>query len=309
MVRYILVVSTFSIYSLLSAQELSESAIYERCYAQLVSDRVAEDSLLNQVRSGQINGSEACVRLLDKARLRNNGRLQSEDDLVARRVLRNINNFHASWFTNRVFEDGGNCRRRTTYGLYDFTEPAMHITRTMFRNNTPFSEILTGNRSFRAIRTDMNPNLSPISNSALNAKDNLSYGLRVSNNGSPFYRRLSSVVNFTYAPQGELLGIENAPNDIVAPRTAKRNRSLNLYHSFGGGIIGTQTFLLLNVRESSSFKSDGGFHMARNWSQAILTDLLCRDIPAVREGDATPFVRANSSVNFRNSSRDRKSVV
>lgn len=65
----------------------------------------------------------------------------------------------------------------------------------------------------------------------------------------------------------------------------------------GGGLIGTQEYLMLNFGWSYHFKADGLVAMPRRWSQNVLRDFLCRSVPVVRESDARPFVLPGSETD------------
>lgn len=288
-----------------ASRSLSSTQIYERCYSQFVRNVLPDnDSLLIQVRNQKLHPVDACIQLLEKANIQSNGRIANTNDTVAKAILKTMNDFHFSWFTNRSNLGSGSnaCRLNVTNSIYDNTEPALHISRTLFNNQAKYSEILTHPHSIRAIRTNANPDGSPMSSIAGYAKANFTYGRSTLSNNHYTHKNVPAGV-ISYIPRGELLGFTNSPN-ITIPGTSNRQTTpVNLNASLGGGIIGTQVFLQMNIREPNNFRADGGFHMARNWSQAVLTDLLCRDIPAVREGDASPFVRPNSNVNFRGSAR------
>ena len=69
--------------------------------------------------------------------------------------------------------------------------------------------------------------------------------------------------------------------------------------SFGGGILGTIPYLLLNSGRDLLEKTNGGLKQHRRWSKAVFSDLFCRDIPVVRSADAVPKVQSTSAVPFR----------
>lgn len=67
--------------------------------------------------------------------------------------------------------------------------------------------------------------------------------------------------------------------------------------SSGSGLIGTQEYLMLNFAWDREFKADGLINMPRRWAQSVFKDLLCRDLPVVRESDSTHFVVDTSLLN------------
>jgi len=134
---------------------------------------------------------------------------------------------------------------------------------------------------------------------------------------------------FRFAPIGDITGVSYSDpsvqmltgfpgvsvlNDRV---TGISNSNISVHETHGGGLLGDPIFLLLNAGREVVHISDGALHMYRRWAKVILTDLLCRDLPAVRNGDGQPFVQINSSIPFRSaescmqchSSMDRMAAV
>jgi hypothetical protein len=59
------------------------------------------------------------------------------------------------------------------------------------------------------------------------------------------------------------------------------------------GLIGTREYLMLNVGHDYDFVSDGALKTFRRWGKNVLSDLLCRDVPALRASDVKDFVVAS----------------
>jgi hypothetical protein len=53
----------------------------------------------------------------------------------------------------------------------------------------------------------------------------------------------------------------------------------------GAGLIGTREYLMLNIGHDFNFKSDGGIGVNRRWAKNVMSDLLCRDVPLLRQED------------------------
>lgn len=74
--------------------------------------------------------------------------------------------------------------------------------------------------------------------------------------------------------------------------------------TLGSGLIGTQEYLMLNFGWDREFKADGLINLPRRWAQSIFKDLLCRDLPVVRETDSIHFI-----VNTANLTTTQKNEV
>ncbi len=83
------------------------------------------------------------------------------------------------------------------------------------------------------------------------------------------------------------------PNSITTPSSVK------IHKSYGSGIIGTVPYFVLNNGRNDSFKADGVVNVARRWSKNVLRDVLCRELPVLRNEDVTAFVQPTSSTPFR----------
>jgi hypothetical protein len=169
---------------------------------------------------------------------------------------------------------------------WDATAPALYYDQSLFSPGTPASSALLGTANLRAVRTG-----SPNGPAAVT-------GATVG--GAP----TGTAYIFTrpqFAPVGPLLGLQvtdSLPTDYPAVNDVSGGTAYYGAH-FGGGILGSTPFLLLNVNENVAFKSDGGVAMPRKWSRAVFTDLLCRDLPVARSNDVSQFVDSSSAVPFR----------
>ncbi|MEK6774407.1 MAG: hypothetical protein AABY64_10725 [Bdellovibrionota bacterium] len=287
-----------------SQQPLSELALFNRCYAHLTQKALPlKHALKNQIKSGSMTALNACMQILDSARLiesgGNEGKLIS-DTSESRDVLLSLNDFHRTWFTNdhivkaiSYLEDFNG----QPY-VHDEAEAGLHVTRVLLTNSAKFSEIVTGNSAMEALRTngpslyDQNAPELPINKKMVTWSSNESTAVRVP-------------LNPPLVQTGELVGIRKLSlnptkqNFVSTARNGtevggkyfKTPGSIRMNQAFGGGIIGTQSYLLLNLGRPNEKASDGGLVMNRRWSKTVLSDLLCRDLPAVRLSDATPLVQ------------------
>lgn len=71
--------------------------------------------------------------------------------------------------------------------------------------------------------------------------------------------------------------------------------NFNAFH--GAGALGTQAYLIGNLGGYGN--QDGGTHVRRRWSKNVLSDFLCRDLPALKSSDVSSEVFPDSEVSFR----------
>lgn len=277
-------------------RSLSESALFERCYAQITGVAASRRSLQYiQVKAGDKKAVDVCLEVLSKANLlRRDGQLiASETDPESKQVLANFHRLHASWFESKDFplvdREG---YQRDVQNIYDSTTPALYLTRALFGTDVPYRSAVTDGMSLRAFRTQMNP----------------SKGADTGHQTSDYV--FSPPIQF--APRGDLVGVQKAGAmifsypDMPFPRPEGRKAgSLDINSTLGGGLLGTNAYLLLNTTPMSTsveYKTDGGVQMHRRWGKAVFGDLLCRELPVVRESDVIGLVDPKSSIPFRNTS-------
>lgn len=277
------------------SKNLSEMALFERCYAQVTSLRVTRSHpLYIQVKAGAKTAAAACGEVLDKARFtKSDGQtIDNQSDLEARAVLSTFHRLHASWFLSKDFpiidRDGFN---RDNQNLFDSTTPALFFTRALFRPSTAVKSVLTDSGSLRAIRENQTPLAAP-------------------ETGHPSGDYLFEPA-VQFAPMGALLGVLNSTPlvfsypEVKFPKPGRPAGTVDLNGSVGGGLLGTHQYLLLNTSPMDTdtpYKTDGGVQVHRRWGKAVFSDLLCREIPVVRESDVIGLVDPKSSIPFRTSS-------
>lgn len=262
---------------------LTNPALFMRCYAHLTQSRVPlNDPLLQQVVAGTKTPVDACMEVFDKARLGPSGTMDVTNK-VGKKVFLTLHRVHASWFEQREFTPVGIDQPTVTGDIFDSETPAFYYTRAMFQPGVPFKYIVQGEKHLRAVRSDNDPAAGAIST-----------------------RAKSTFVfdeNLRLAPIGEFLGIQEtegmATNYSYTIGTTPYSGTVQLGAHFGGGILGSQPYLLLNINEEKTFRSDGGESMPRKWARGVFSDLMCRNLPVVRYGDVASFRVPTSPVSFR----------
>ncbi|MCB0420872.1 MAG: hypothetical protein KDD61_07745 [Bdellovibrionales bacterium] len=270
------------------AEELSATALFYRCYAQITQTRPDRtSSLLAKVRNGQTNPIAACMSVLDSAQFNNNHVISNTGNSEAKNVLRTFHNLHASWFQTKQFPENFTfLQNRSTYQVHDNSVPALYITRSLFETSVPIDYIFKTTENLVANRTTNNPN-------SMQGVNKSEYPFPAS--------------DFRFASNGDLLGVSiTGPRNWSYSYVNRNNKSfsgtVNAAANLGGGVLGSQPYLLLTVDEDATFKSDGAVEMPRKWARNFISDFLCRDLPLIRPNDGDAFIAPNSDVEFRKAS-------
>lgn len=295
-------------------ENLGELALFNRCYANLTGNRLPfNNSLRANVATGAITAVAACMQVLDSAKLQSasagaalEGKLVS-DTPQGRSVLQKLNDFHRTWFPAdnlaAAIPDGFSFNKDTRF-LYDQGESALHVSRTLFTQGVNYNEVVLGRAAMEALRSG-----GPLQNQ-INAAINLKVPLAQAPTFDSGYARLNlqtELVQF-----GDLIGLRP-----ITLNPAKFNLSVTSSQigpdgfiqyklpmkpneSLGGGVLGTKSYLLLNLGRSDYFTMDGGAKVPRRWARAMYNSFLCRDVPVIRREDAAPYVQA-TGLPFRQS--------
>ncbi|HEX4924692.1 MAG TPA: hypothetical protein VFV50_11420, partial [Bdellovibrionales bacterium] len=281
---------------------LGELALFNRCYSHITQTRLPRaHPLRGEVISGRLSAADACLQVLNSAQLVASGSAEGRlaaDNETSRRILKTFNDLHRSWFPNDDIligiPEGVEFYPRTPQ-LYDEAESALHVTRALLTEGVPYSEVATSDQAMEALRAS-----GPIRDSAL--ADNERLKTRSAPNGDT-----SVTMDALLVQTGELLGVRrmslnpeklnktvNSSTDIyLNSRYISPTLTIPFNQSFGAGIAGTRSYLLLNLGRPDSLPMNGGLRLARRWSKAVMKDLLCRDLPAVRNSDAIAHVQGS----------------
>jgi hypothetical protein len=267
------------------ARAINNKALFRRCYALVTqSFPGANHALLTSVAAGQINPIDACLQVLDKAKLSTTTQtVVATGDTEARRVLNAFHALHYGWMDSRNFTTGNpEINNQSTRDMYDMTTPSFYYTRAIFHPTMKFSEIFTTNEVFQGIRTGGQPTDGPFTNQPLS--------------------------NWTVQPRefvqsGDLIGIRSMVpyNMTLGPRNAPTYGSAPVFRNFGGGVLGAAPYINYTLRQDSGFAANAANMMPRKWSKAVLNDFMCRSLPVVRTADVLKYVVSTSSITFRTS--------
>ncbi len=255
-------------------------ALFVRCFSKITQNfpGLEERPLIEEVKNG-LDPLEKCLQLFSQANLTPNENkteynLQNNSRL-GKAILNNFNDLHFSWFSNNTFPSIGNGDEGGK-SIFDHQASALYFTRAVFGQGVKFQSIFEYNKNLQGKRTPISPytsNTAPFSGASRN-------DFLFSNNAS-----------FNFAERGELTGIKDIPLDLSWPwsfESSTGTKSGIAYPGkhFGGGLLGSQIFLMTSTQIiQTSYRTDGGVLLPRNWAKFLLRDVLCREIPAIRLED------------------------
>lgn len=278
---------------------------FKKCYTLFVKERIASnDSLMNQVKSGAKTGTEACMEIFDKAKLDGSGEISKGNDgrhnPQGMKVLKSFTELHRSFFENPNYQFVIDEIEYSTLDVIDSNEPTYHFTYSMFKDNEDFSKIITRDHSFSGVRFSNKVNRSR-SVANIGRVINFTSGSPDDSNESnttPWFPRLVET--------GYLVGVKPDLEANIITGLSGRNLQVNganVNQHHGAGIIGTQAYLIgnvgvINFGEILNF-NNGGLRTYRRWSKHVMSDLLCRDLPALRTSDVVSEVVPTSALSYR----------
>ena len=305
--------------------ELSAPRLFRRCYAQLTGEVPARKSPLTQsVGRGEIDPIELCISVLYRTQTDDStGEVEldvgSRSDLndtqslsvlkqltpeqqrsLARAVFRQLHSVHQSWFKvdrlDSVYK-GSTGHYQFQDALYDEAEPALSVDRVVFsESQLRFDQVLKGSQEIQAIRSQGAFDLG-----GMNLNSTLTLDV--------FSLLKGGASSYPFGVQrGELLGVQETPTSsqrrtadfpLYDPATNILQSNRKLATHLGGGILGSSSYLLLNLDRNIQSTADGGVILPRAFARTVLEDFLCKGTPPVRIEDAINSVRSQSNLAFR----------
>lgn len=275
-------------------EKKSPLALFKKCYAHLTQKYLPADHLLRpRVESGEVTPAKACLMVLESAMLKPEGNDEGQlirDTLESRAVLRTMNDHHRNWFASEdLVLATPRCPEKCVRAdmFHDGQEPALHLTRLLFTEALDFTELVTGVSGMEALRTGGPKENTSQEPTYIFQSNNVTAGL----DPSPF------PIDGELVQKGALLGVRrislnSRKHDTIAKSNFKSifPKTMYVHRAMGGGVIGSISYLLLNLGRPMPETSDGGIVMSRRWAKAIYRDLLCRDVPVIRISDAMLYV-------------------
>lgn len=293
---FVLYILTFNI--AFSSQEDIER--YLTCYKLFTGEAISvSDTIMASVVNGQKTGTEACKELLATANLGTDNEIAKDamgnHNSYGVMVMKRMNQLHRSFFEVPSYMDLSQITSAVgeIEDVYDENTSAYYWTYYLFKPNSDLSNILKSNFHYRSIRKTSRPQSA---RNSVRAR----YGFNLS---------ITSGWNPPLAPLGLLVGLKQDtesftltvnPNGLNSYIVQFNPQNANIHH--GAGIIGSQVYLFGNVgRFGTEELSTGGAKLYRRWSQHVLSDMLCKELPALRVDDIISEVQTDSDHPFRKS--------
>ena len=269
-----------------------------KCYTLLTKSPLAQTHPLWQsVKDGNQSGTSACMEIFNKARLNNNGYL-IDQGTEAKAILSTITQWHINFLN---FDNDYHFTSSNTYDVIDRLGPIHYLSRALLQE-VPFSESVTLNYGLLAKRDSEVTRVYSVlprkrSNTANGAE--IDYKMKFWQ-GSP----ANNEPNFNppLVETGRLYAITHDQSPLILQNGQghgiDNGAGKNMKHHFGGGLLGSQAFLLSHIPKWK-FRSDGAINVHRLLGKSILEDVLCRSGPYVRSVDVLNEINLNSSIDFR----------
>lgn len=322
------------------AVKMSDVEVFNRCYFKIFKMVIPRTeslgkTLLDSIYNKKISGPAACMVLLEQSEFMDNGTLRSAKystypkltEQENKKMIANFHNFHNTWFQKKAFVFSTDGKDTSTYMIKDNDEASLYFTRALFGQSVPVSTVFTADKTLRGLREAPDKEATSrwksrpmaIQNEAQFGSDKgflMAYGPNAT--VDTIVVKDEDLVGF-----GKLYGVEEAkplivPSVIISGQsnvsatirtqiaqalTAKA-KDVNLFEHLGGGILGSQTFIMKNTNLNLAQIAPGSNNdkdevVARRISSRVFEDLLCHQMPTLTEADVVNDVIANSPHGFR----------
>lgn len=318
----ILLVGVFSSYG---QTNYTDEQLYGKCYAMFTDSPLdPTDVNLLKVKNGELNPIDGCMKLLSDSDFKKEGTnlVLKNNTATSRSVMRKFHQFHLSWFSRSIpigSVDAG------LFGILDHTEPALYLTESVFGDRS-YDSVLTRSDSIRGTRSEGLDPRGPRINNYQHQSQPLIFAplVRFNRNSADFaaHDNWNIIPTSLRVQSGQLIGIEKAPvvnvkiniNDgrATLAKTSYANlvvpglTSMNVVQNYGGGIVGSTAYLLMN--RLAQERNDGGINVHRRYANNFFKDVLCLNLPTLTAADVqSEYDKYNkgsekSSLSFRNES-------
>ncbi len=295
------------------AADLTPTEVYAKCFARLTNFPVNIDSQeYKDVAAGKKDPVTTCMSLFDRAQFVKNGNLskiENENDKLAQGIVENFQRFHQSWFSTISNSGGG--AERGLYSYVDFTAPALYITDALLGGHH-YRSVFRRNDAIQGVRRSETTTAYVLDGFNVSARQPISGPLVGGNNRTEIEN--IDVLNFPKITQGRLVGVRGQPARMIANRSGHYRPTYedrffttliddrekeNIARFFGGGILGTPSYIMMNSEANS--RLDGGVRVHRRLANNSMYDLLCLSLPNLRDDQVDQFLKTykDSDLSFR----------
>ncbi len=272
---------------------------YIKCHKLLTQKNPNFDSnRVKRIKEGKLSANNACTELIESANFTKSNQIKNpQENIEGSDVLRTIQAFHNSWFPNYMAYMADDSP--ILYDIVELEEPALFITNAFFNSEFNYRSILNGSTSLKGIRSSkFKPDFLITAGSDENIKIRDEYEVKITKEKS---------TNWSPHPldRGRLIGITSIKDRNILPAHSNQlffpvfsNTPVDIHKSIGGGILGSNSYILFNNGRPHGNISDGKKVMMRAYSKNIIRDLLCRDLPVIDPEDSIRFINKNSKLSW-----------
>mgnify|MGYP000235433066 FL=1 len=289
--------------------ELSNREVFNRCSLQFTNlpSSLSAKHLVEDIDKKLITGSQACVQLLEQASLDEHGKLINNNK-VTQAILLNFQKVHNNWFNEWNFFTS-----MSTWGTFEVLDPGsmgFFFTRSLFDKNHRIKSIFSGTDSYEGMRESQHQQKYLQYKFKEEPRYKIDdyrfiYGLSIDGE----YKKWSP----SRVSSGTLIGVKKiASGRDILPIivNSKDNQeeikpaieievNKDIHKGLGGGILGSENYVNLNLGQELGKSMDGGKIIPRRWAKAVVKELLCRELPVIPVKRVRPFVQKSSSLSFR----------
>jgi|GEM_PF-3653893 len=269
--------------------------LFRRCYVMIIRRPLPdENQLLSRVKNGTLTGEEACVRLVGNATFNAEGILEHPDldKVELARLLATFNRLHSSWFEAYNLSFSG--ENFGTAEFSDFQQMGYGLTRAFF-GQRDVTSTLQGHEIFAPLRDPINRNQYLLARNPFTGNhlpwDRIGFFY---DDGTRIQGRIPQ------APRGTLRGfaVEKESFQLkkyfIQYEKFHENTDSNLRRHFGGGTLGSSTYLLLTMGDKVGTILDGQVRLPRRWAKSVFKDVMCRNLPVLDEADGHKYLQPES---------------
>jgi len=313
-----------------SAGDMKPIEVYRRCYIRMTRQIPDVGSArYKAVEQGKKSPVDACMEVFDSAAFGSNGIMMNRTNAEAKRVVKTFNDLHVSWFQSKNYPGS-----TLTHLVIDHEEPALYFTRAAFMPSEPIKSVLTLSYGLQGVRDQLSypaeindwdaqsiltykaeypyakekvPVISYVGFQYNSSKNNFSQlpGLLIGTNNYQTVRAPASV------EVGALVGVKkammfNLPNFVPFRPGGDINKVLAtiapkfpVNQHFGGGVLGSQSFLLANANLGRHVVPHTYAQINRRIGARVFEDLLCHQLPTLDAGDVVQEVDLKSAFTFQ----------
>lgn len=278
------------------AKTLTGKAFFQRCFSHLTGSLPSQE-IIDKITTKQ-KALSFCERILNEAKLSLNSKTVESD--LSKNILNNFNRLHLSFFIPfdffRANQDWG------TQEIVDQYGPALYFNLAVFDDDFKFNDIFKSQKHLEGIRKSESRN---------DYYSSFVHGERYKIEGTEWRLGDDMDVNIPWSPslieRGSLVGIREVEKNrsqlkayVPGHRFVKSvKESVNIYEHFGGGVLGSQQYLLAYGDRDLGVFADGKVRLDRGWSKSVISNFLCRDLPVVKQDDVKLLINPKSDLSFK----------